>query len=215
MYQSTHTRGTKLRITPRRVQLTRFVAKYRSSSYPRRVRPIVGAISVYIRMFQSTHTRRVRLLYYIQEHPILGFNPRTHVGCDLQELQRQQRFSGRFNPRTHVGCDSMAMTNQSKFASFNPRTHVGCDLIAPFKEALICMFQSTHPRRVRQGIRQLLAEFFWFQSTHPHRVRPSKRAALQALECFNPRTHIGCDSRCVASKEMVASFNPRTHIGCD
>ena len=34
----------------------------------------------------------------------MGFNPRTHVGCDLHQ-QRCHSVHNGFNPRTHVGCD--------------------------------------------------------------------------------------------------------------
>ena len=34
----------------------------------------------------------------------LGFNPRTHVGCDLGAYAGKGVGNG-FNPRTHVGCD--------------------------------------------------------------------------------------------------------------
>ena len=34
----------------------------------------------------------------------VGFNPRTHTGCDFL-LSRSRSRSGSFNPRTHTGCD--------------------------------------------------------------------------------------------------------------
>ena len=33
----------------------------------------------------------------------------------------------------------------------------------------------------------------WFQSTHPHGVRPGLSLISSARNCFNPRTHMGCD----------------------
>ena len=33
-----------------------------------------------------------------------------------------------------------------------------------------------------------------FQSTHPHGVRPRTFAPCRCLDCFNPRTHTGCDN---------------------
>ena len=32
---------------------------------------------------------------------------------------------------------------------------------------------------------------------------------------FNPRTHVGCDSRPTACYVAIFCFNPRTHVGCD
>ena len=57
------------------------------------------------------------------------------------------------------------------------------------------MFQSTHPRGVRQG--GLVANGFRkrFQSTHPRGVRLSLILHNRLnRECFNPRTREGCDS---------------------
>ena len=34
------------------------------------------------------------------------FNPRTHVGCDMQLTDILLLTKG-FNPRTHVGCDAL------------------------------------------------------------------------------------------------------------
>ena len=35
------------------------------------------------------------------------------------------------------------------------------------------------------------------------------------IECFNPRTHEGCDHLNAKLQIRLASFNPRTHEGCD
>ena len=55
-------------------------------------------------MFQSTHPRRVRRRTEQVYSKMIGFNPRTHVGCDLFCVFSCKIF-GCFNPRTHVGCD--------------------------------------------------------------------------------------------------------------
>ena len=78
-----------------------------------------------------------------------------------------------------------------------------------------------------------------FQSTHPRRVRLQGRLpGLQRLDCFNPRTHAGCDNIAEWTQKVHATFqsthprrvrpslrralplrpwrfNPRTHAGCD
>ena len=57
---------------------------------------------------------------------------------------------------------------------------------------------------------------FVFQSTHPHGVRPSMLQGVQSgQDCFNPRTHTGCDDSAGAVCKEGSSFNPRTHTGCD
>ena len=55
------------------------------------------------------------------------------------------------------------------------------------------MFQSTHPRGVRQNLSQNRIKAF----------------------SFNPRTHEGCDSLPMSFLMLPLGFNPRTHEGCD
>ena len=77
-----------------------------------------------------------------------------------------------------------------------------------------------------------------FQSTHPHGVRRRPpRSFATFWKCFNPRTHMGCDTpgchyayktqlfqsthphgvrlRGAYNYAAVCCFNPRTHMGCD
>ena len=35
------------------------------------------------------------------------------------------------------------------------------------------------------------------------------------VQCFNPRTHTGCDNFSTKKKLTPYGFNPRTHTGCD
>ena len=75
-----------------------------------------------------------------------------------------------------------------------------------------------------------------FQSTHPCGVRQVKCNHVFAIQCFNPRTRVGCDQvrvwRCPSvgvsihapvwgatrvgcDESQVICFNPRTRVGCD
>ena len=122
----------------------------------------------------------------------MGFNPRTHTGCDCRSAAGARGHCvsihaptrGATKERTHkytvTGVSIHAptrgaTTNVLKLAyslgSFNPRTHTGCD-----------------------------------RSSH-HNQLPSHG--------FNPRTHTGCDLSCLPVHEDHPSFNPRTHTGCD
>ncbi|MHB9293881.1 hypothetical protein Holit_03000 [Hollandina sp. SP2] len=57
------------------------------------------------------------------------------------------------------------------------------------------MFQSTHPRGVRQYLLVSLLDIFLFQSTHPRGVRRGTLVLhLLLIPCFNPRTRVGCDA---------------------
>ncbi len=70
-----------------------------------------------------------------------------------------------------MGCDLFVSPTGFYKKSFNPRTHVGCDREWLFDFAIPEVFQSTHPR----GVRQISV------NTINQRGR------------FNPRTHVGCD----------------------
>ena len=112
-----------------------------------------------------------------------NFNPRTHVGCD-RHLPPEPRGRGDFNPRTHVGCDTAGMEQ------------VPDDLI----------FQSTHPRGVRQRCEITTGDTGEFQSTHPRGVRHGDQLVCQSgIVDFNPRTHVGCDG---SLKAVSVGFLP-------
>jgi len=99
-------------------------------------------------MFQSTHSRRVR----------------------LQRLALR-RFGTCFNPRTHAECDVDPGDAPFKDGCFNPRTHAECDCFS-FKYGVNgWWFQSTHSRRVRQSNSDVTSGVLLFQSTHSRRVR--------------------------------------------
>ena len=121
-------------------------------------------------IFQSTHPRGVRRLANLHRaHGKAHFNPRTHVGCDVEDKDLSNKIkisihaptwgatleftviSLRYifqstHPRGVRHCfSSINQTCQN----FNPRTHVGCDFIVFFIN--------------------------------------------QTCQNFNPRTHVGCD----------------------
>ena len=122
--------------------------------------------------FQSTHPRGVRRFHGPRRAG--GNDVSIHApawGATLSCLIALPS-PGRFNPRTRVGCDNYE--HQKEFAQngFNPRTRVGCDTSSGGSWAALSWFQSTHPRGVRRP-RALAASAgsWWFQSTHPRGVR--------------------------------------------
>ena len=98
------------------------------------------------------------------------------------------------------------------FQSTHPRRVRPLHLF-PFKSK--SMFQSTHPRRVRPDDEYSRYEGYKFQSTHPRRVRLFLLTSTNSPECFNPRTHVGCDTVCTHTAFGPRGFNPHTHVGCD
>ena len=112
----------------------------------------------------------------------------------------------------------MARGYGSSAICFNPRTRVGCDRFMRQGRHWPHGFQSTHPRGVRHIVNPLLlanrevsihapawgattvandSPFrLMFQSTHPRGVRrPSFPRLRPLVQCFNPRTRVGCDNQ--------------------
>ena len=143
-----------------------------------------------------------------------NFNPRTHVGCDTTDDSVGVGFQD-FNPRTHVGCDGTRGRCARLLAYFNPRTHVGCD-VREFLKTLLLLFQSTHPRGVRQT-KIAECEAAISISIHAPTWGATKCLCemLVAYGYFNPRTHVGCDPLAIRQEACAVNFNPRTHVGCD
>ena len=131
-------------------------------------------------MFQSTHSRGVRLYAWacsnmdcvVSIHALTrsatyqgahncnnaSFNPRTHEECDDWEVPLELCYSVSIHALTR----SATKQNRPFFCrrSFNPRTHEECDWGKPVILELMIMFQSTHSRGVRHQIesRQMLGQ---------------------------------------------------------
>ena len=141
--------------------------------------------------FQSTHPRGVRLHTAKECHAWSYFNPRTHVGCDTLAAPLTLDFMlfqsthprgvrltiflivlglSNFNPRTHVGCDDCPVSYRyNKVISIHAPTWGATSATNSITTANT--FQSTHPRGVRQFLRQMDVNEIKFQSTHPRGVR--------------------------------------------
>ena len=121
-----------------------------------------------------------------------------------------------------------------EFQSTHPR---GVRLVISLACSIGQRFQSTHPRGVRRrkfGGKRIVFGISihaptWgathsqpprpldlkFQSTHPRGVRLIVGGVPYSIEDFNPRTHVGCDTRSPTRTPSCWNFNPRTHVGCD
>ena len=98
-FQFTHPRGVRHQHPFEKHDYKRF-----QFTHPRGVRHLHSLCVVRRKWFQFTHPRGVRPGRRDIKKNGLGFNSRTHVGCDI------------FTKPGSVGC-----------LSFNSRTHVGCD----------------------------------------------------------------------------------------
>ena len=120
--------------------------------------------------FQSTHPRRVRR-GKSNFRPIRLISIHTPAkGATVYGL-KSSRSIWNFNPHTREGCDGIGCINNlclfisihtpAKGATvilpapriilsyFNPHTREGCDFLVYAHYDILCLFQSTHPRRVR------------------------------------------------------------------
>ena len=97
------------------------------STHPHGVRLLISLHLLGTRMFQSTHPHGVRHHQWCFCPYHISFNPRTHMGCDInsKKVLRINRVS------IHAptwGATGTADVLDIDSGSFNPRTHMGCDV---------------------------------------------------------------------------------------
>ena len=144
------------------------------------------------------------------------FNPRTHGGCDAVRAVNLRRGLGRFNPRTHGGCDSTARRQAKSTRRFNPRTHGGCDKIFLPAPRISKMFQSTHPRGVRQFVESLDGHATRVSIHAPTGGATQTKLKLTNMAEVSIHAPTG-GATCLTFLPSLSKtgFNPRTHGGCD
>ena len=165
------------------------------STHPRGVRHVHGAEFRIAGLFQSTHPRGVRHRRRIWTCRLILVSIHAPAWGATDNIHCTKGHRHGFNPRTRVGCDSTRLRAKRRKR----------------------MFQSTHPRGVRQQfVVHGLDLFVTFQSTHPRGVRPLSCRLMSGLSAsFNPRTRVGCDRTPLLLSRLRISFNPRTRVGCD
>ena len=120
--------------------------------------------------FQSTHPRGVRLNSQCDKTLILGFNPRTHEGCDLRRATALQRYKVSIHAPTR-GATKAVRALRANFIEFQSTHPRGVRLSLGLKSIIAYGFQSTHPRGVRPDGSYYATDLAKFQSTHPRGVR--------------------------------------------
>ncbi len=137
--------------------------------------PVWGATSsrsfafLRAKLFQSTHPYGVRQYIRLRRNLMINFNPRTRMGCDLDNhislLPCMISIHAPVWGATYVvtdgnklylfqsthpyGVRQIIYNDSSSQYDFNPRTRMGCDsMISQFSDEMI-EFQSTHPYGVR------------------------------------------------------------------
>ena len=104
----------------------------------------------------------------------MGFNPRTHMGCDPQATKRYRDRSVSIHAPTWGATIAFLQGWQRLVVSIHAPT---------WGATLIHLSLSARAR---------------FQSTHPHGVRRGLPTLCSPPASFNPRTHMGCD--CIFNK---------------
>ena len=148
----------------------------------------------------------------------MGFNPRTHTGCDSGDDPHPRRVLGvSIHAPTRGATDCIKQSFHLARICFNPRTHTGCDPEAGTLR-LATLHVSIHaPTRGATLWRKVIAHtLMMFQSTHPHGVRlgAPPRCRWPRIVSIHAPTR-GATAFSVIIPPMPSSFNPRTHTGCD
>ena len=151
--------------------------------------PDVGAK---ILQFQSTHPRGVRrnsstngiLSYY--------FNPRTHVGCDIEAAKCGKSKWISIHAPTWGATPFTGALGFILIISIHAPTWGATKVRDDYNDLLI--FQSTHPRGVRQACASSTSTARGISIHAPTwgATRPSPSRTWRG-SYFNPRTHVGCD----------------------
>ena len=152
------------------------------STHPHGVRPTSCHTVRFLLLFQSTHPHGVRPVSRIYRTMLSMVSIHAPTWGATVRCRITSRKSLGFNPRTHMGCDCLGVSLVSRSLCFNPRTHMGCDVAPPTKEreervsihaptwgatlakddlVTQAKFQSTHP----QGVRLRLVYKFYIRHT--------------------------------------------------
>ena len=143
MFQSTHPRGVRHLLRFRCHTLFVF-----QSTHPRGVRRLISARMDALKLFQSTHPRGVRL-----------------VGQTLTIATTEVSIHAPTRGATFFADPEQGLVRVSIHAPTRGATS------QLSRSALSLMFQSTHPRGVRQSFGYASFYKVLFQSTHPRGVR--------------------------------------------
>ena len=134
-------------------------------------------------MFQSTHPHGVRPFADCCFHSSSCFNPRTHMGCDIQCKTARRRKTVSIHAPTWGATkrSSIVGFHNIKFQSTHPH---GVRPKTAVKNKLMKEFQSTHPHGVRPTLTRGRDFSMRFQSTHPHGVRHRQLVNYQLRAMF-------------------------------
>ena len=161
------------------------------STHPRGVRQPYPHNQVNRTKFQSTHPRGVRLSILQKNISKMSFNPRTHEGCDNRWFDSYKDLTVSIHAPTRGATEGHLRKNVASNVSIHAPTRGATSLSALWAFAA---FVSIHaPTRGATSSSTNFLTQTLFQSTHPRGVRLIIIYFSSFKDCFNPRTHEGCD----------------------
>ena len=185
------------------------------STHPRRVWLIYNQILFLPNQFQSTHPRRVWLKAF-------------DTICSLSAVSIHTPTKGVTKPTTRRLLNAMVFQSTHPRRvwqllplcthvrwSFNPHPHEGCDLLMAVTRNYCNSFNPhTHEGCDILFFTQISQKLSFNPHTHEG-CDDSRSNQWVALICFNPHTHEGCDLTTLSLPNWAVGFNPHTHEGCD
>ena len=165
VFQSTHPHGVRHFALPEydRLGFVSIHAPTRGATTKNRRHQNAMLVSIHAPTRGATYHR------CSQSHGIVGFNPRTHTGCDFALS----------NIKIYMYVSIHAPTRGATYKSSRKKFVVNVSIHAPTRGATRPnltnlynkVFQSTHPHGVRHNVDYMAGKSNMFQSTHPHGVR--------------------------------------------
>ncbi len=230
MFQSAHPHGVRqgARAAAEAERIVSIRAPTRGATF------VVG-IEIVLSKFQSAHPHGVRPLGRVHGGGLSGFNPRTHTGCDVRQIVCSSFWSVSIRAPTRGATVTKSFATKALSVSIRAPTRgatraallkVQTSLVsirAPTRGATEYKYldDDVHGVSIRAPTRGATYDdwyrntFVQFQSAHPHGVRLIWIFGALPENCFNPRTHTGCDLVVLCNSKFREGFNPRTHTGCD
>ena len=155
--------------------------------------------------FQSTRPRgaRLGLVVLAQLVEVVSIHAPTWGATQAAEAMRADV---RFNPRAHVGRDIDQVALVDEYLVFQSTRPRGARLLTYFNVLRHSLFQSTRPRGARHIRQHVGVHADVFQSTRPRGARRCVTCARICRRCFNPRAHVGRDTKEVNMTETENEF---------
>ena len=146
--------------------------------------------------------------------PVIGFNPRAHVGRDEVAPITPISIRVSIHAPTWGATLSQSRMRTERWVSIHAPTW-GATCALPSRECWRT-FQSTRPRGARLRIHLEEVKGYKFQSTCPRGARQLTYLIKSwGSPSFNPRAHVGRDESYLYIDNHRAGFNPRAHVGRD